>query len=364
MKVCFKNIAAGGIFLLMAAAGLAGCKAKVYTFHESVTALPAGTDGTIGTNGTYVLFGDWPQTIKEAKVKVNEKESMTTGSHTYYKGSDGNWYAKVLENGFEDYEDEESMPKYSDGTTVAAANPDAPNYLYFKVEPIKWRVITDNYDGKKLLLSENILTSNIPYYPSKSARTLGKKTVWANNYKYSNVRAYLNGTANQFVLDGGKADDNMSDWSGRGFLQSAFTESAQNLITATNVDNSSSSTGDADGKDKRTTRYACEDTEDKIFLMSEREMTNRDYGFPPYDSAGAGNPRIRMASDYALANHVVQPDSDIDSDILGGGWYIRSPSYIDSFRVRGINCDGDAAVTGEDCDGCIGGICPALAISF
>ena len=37
----------------------------IYQFHSTVTYLDAGTDGTAGTNGTYCLFGDWPQTIKE-----------------------------------------------------------------------------------------------------------------------------------------------------------------------------------------------------------------------------------------------------------------------------------------------------------
>lgn len=111
--------------------------------------LPAGTDGTAGPSWTYVEFGDWPQTIKAENVTVDENDSIKVGMFTYYKGSDGAWYVKKMECaggvGF----------KYSDGTEVAQKA--AKSYKYFKVEPIKWRVLTTDYDGKKLLCAEDAL---------------------------------------------------------------------------------------------------------------------------------------------------------------------------------------------------------------
>ena len=72
--------------------------------------------------------------------------------------------------------------------------------------------------------------------------TLGDATIYPNNYKYFNIRSYLNGKQNQFVLDGGTATQPDIDWTGKGFIDIAFTNEAEILIDETKVDNSSDST--------------------------------------------------------------------------------------------------------------------------
>ena len=69
-----------------------------------------------------------------------------------------------------------------------------------------WRVLTEDYtvpgenekpqsSGKALLLAENILTGGICYYVGWNTRTItGAGTIYPNNYKYSTIRAWLNGT--------------------------------------------------------------------------------------------------------------------------------------------------------------------------
>ena len=196
---------------------------------------------------------------------------------------------------------------YSDGTTVAKAGDNSTKY--FKVEPIKWRVLNPSASGNKILVAESILTANIPYYGSTSDRTLNETTIYANNYKYSNIRAYLNGTKNQFVTDGGTATEDDVDWTGKGFLQTAFTSSAQSLIATTTVDNSAASTNPASNAstwNSGTNDYACENTSDKVFLLSEKEATTSDYGFTEYNVHGLGNSRIRVTTDYAKANCAFQ----------------------------------------------------------
>lgn len=250
----------------------------IYQFHSIVTYLDAGTDGTAGTSGTYCLFGDWPQTVKEQDVEVDESQSITMGGATYYLGSDKNYYVKCTENAYE--------PKYtySDGTAVNNGN-----IQYFKVEPIKWRVLNPNAtSGNKILLAEKALTANVAYYGSNSmfARKLNNKSIYANNYKYSNIRAYLNGTVNQFVTDGGTATDYDIDWTGKGFLQTAFTSAAQGLVADTEVDNSAESTNPASDSNlwnEGTNNNASTVTKDKIFLLSEKEVTASDYGFADYN---------------------------------------------------------------------------------
>ncbi|MBO4858040.1 MAG: SUMF1/EgtB/PvdO family nonheme iron enzyme, partial [Treponema sp.] len=121
---------------------------QTYSFTSTVTVLPSGTDGTTGTGAKYILFGDWPQTIKADNVTVDENINEVHGSFTYYGGSDGYWYVKCKENAYE------SGYKYSNGTPVAQISVNSTKY--FKVEPIKWRVLTENYKrtGKALLLAE------------------------------------------------------------------------------------------------------------------------------------------------------------------------------------------------------------------
>src|SRR5574344_1007304 len=146
---------------------------------ETVPPASAETTDSYGMNGTYKYFGSWPQTIKASGVTVDTNTTKTMGANTYYLGSDGYWYAKVKAapyNNATDY-------TFTNGTTVTKAS-----IYYFKVEPIKWRVLES---GK--LLAESIL-ANVAYYPYyKVNRMIDGKTVYSNNYQYSRIRAYLNG---------------------------------------------------------------------------------------------------------------------------------------------------------------------------
>lgn len=335
----------------------------VYQFHETVTELPAGTDGTAGTSATYVLFGDWPQTIKASDVEVDESQSVTMGANTYYLGSDYNYYAKCTENAYQ------SGYTYSDGTTVAQSS--ANSTKYFKVEPIKWRVLTDDYNGKKLLLAENILTANVKYYDYYNenyqiTRSIGGATVYPNNYKESRIRAYLNGYSFELKSDSSASQTTNSEYSGKGFLQSAFTVAAQNRIADTAVDNSARSTNpdsNATQWNSGNNTYKCDNTTDKLFLLSEQEVTKSGYGFADVnvyvgDSNGTtSSTRIRMTTDYAKANQAWQ-SATVG---YGGWWWLRSPRYVNNELARGITIDGEADGN-YSVNETRGGVCPALTL--
>ena len=131
---------------------------KYYTF-QSTAYREIGTTVINGTTYKLVEFGDYPQTIKADNVTVDElKGAKKSGNLPYYKGSDGAWYAKIEENAFS------TGYTYSDGSVVGQGGTD---YKWFKVEPIKWRVLTEKYCAyntgnakeKKFLLAENILAA-------------------------------------------------------------------------------------------------------------------------------------------------------------------------------------------------------------
>ena len=281
------------------------------------------TDLAATKSSKYIYFGVFPKTVLPvgSTVIVDETISVKMGADTYYKGSDGEYYAKVMENAIGG-----SPYKYSDGTYAKQSSQNS--YRYFKVEPIKWKVITDSYSGKCLLLAEEILTANVPYYVSHYSRTIAGETVYANNYKYSTIRAYLNGKYESNDTQSKTAYEN------KGFLQTAFTAEAQNLIAVTTVDNSAASTTDSGYKLPDAAKCACADTEDKIFLLSLKEATS--YGFPVYSNASnASNARIRKPTDYAMANYAYQ-DSTAG---YGGNWWLRSP-YKSGDIAYNVRYDG------------------------
>ena len=295
------------------------------------------------SSSTYIYFGVFPKTVlpETSTVTIDENVSVTMGANTYYKGSDGEYYAKVTAK------THISSYKYTDesATTNGAVR-------YFKVEPVKWKVLTTNYNGKALLLAEDILTANVPYYEDyQNNRTIDGKTVYPNNYKHSQIRAYLNGLSYQ-----GQTSE-VTTWRGNGFMQTAFTTTAQSKIADTEVDNSKETTGYSEST--YAANYACENTTDKIFLLSESEVINSDYGFAAYDSYGVGNARIRVTTDYAKANYAYQSTTDG----FGGDWWLRSPSYIRSRYARHVSSDGYAD-SNDSVNDTSYGVVPALSISF
>ena len=127
------------------------------------------------------------------------------------------------------------------------------------------------------------------------------------------------------------------------------------------MDNSAESTNPALNAslwNSGTNDYACDNTSDKIFLLSEKEATTSDYEFTAYDQSGTGNSRIRVTTDYAKANYAYQSTTDG----YGGWWWLRSPSYRSSIYAHYIDYDGSAKYS-RDVDYIYGGVVPALCLS-
>ena len=296
------------------------------------------------TSYDIVTFGLWPQTIKADSVTVDTSVTEPHGAFTYCKGSDGEWYVKQAEKAYgSDY-------KYSDGT---AAGQGGTSEKWFKVEPIKWRVLATNYGGAKLLLAESILISGLQYYLDRNSRSIGGATIHANNYKYSTIRAWLNGSYEA-------GDTQATTHAGKGFLQSAFTSGQQAAIPAATVDNSAQSATDVGGNVTSATNYVCDDTNDKIFLLSEKEVTTSAYGFAAYNAYGAGNARIRATTDFAKATGAFQNAAAG----MGGAWLLRSPYYYVGSQVGSVTSQGNVYENHQvNTDNNNRGIAPALCVA-
>ncbi len=239
-------------------------------------------DGNPDENGSYILFGEYPQTIKADDVDI----TATTDNRGYYLGSDGNYYAKVTAN------------PYNSGYTFSTGAPvSSGTTYYFKVEPIRWRILTEE-DGKAFILCDSII-ANVAYqsdcvYEDENYYTTANgapEGTYANNYKYSDVRKWLNEI----------------------FYTTAFNDIQRELIVKTLVDNSTESTGNSSNP------YACEDTEDNIFLLSRAEVTDDTYGF------STNTVRRMKTSDYSRATGACTNTGS--SYYANGYWWLRSPFY-------------------------------------
>ena len=197
----------------------------------------------------YMYFGEYPKTIKASNVTI----SGNPDAKGYYTGSDGAKYAKVVVGDFvADLQAQGMLANLSDGTALTTGAE-----LYFKVEKILWRIL-EQKDGTALIVTDNAIDNVIwqpdytqngnDYFTTANGAPEG---TYANNYKYSNIRKWLN------------AD----------FYNNAFTDADKAKILTTEVDNSLASTMDTENK------YVCENTNDKIFLLSQSDMYNADYGF-------------------------------------------------------------------------------------
>lgn len=315
-----------------------------YTFDSSIQSLDS-YEGTYGASGTYVEFGDWPQTIKDPLVKIDESDPLVMGMFTYYMGSDGNRYCKVKESAYNTTD----VYQYSNGMKVASSS--VGSYKYFKVEKIKWRVLANDYTGadtsstgKKLLLAENCLMGGVPYFDNTNNRS---GPIYANNYEKSKIRAWLNGLS--YILD--FSGNNNEDHTNKGFFQTAFSASVQNKIQETSVGNDTITTG-SNGNNT----YACNNTTDKIFLLSHKELSTTTF----FAVQGGNAQRKRKPTDFALANGCCY-------DGTSSSWWIRSPSSSLAKQALAVSNSGGFGASSPDyvknVNDAYHGIVPALCVS-
>lgn len=301
----------------------------LYQFHSTVTSCGSESHYSGGSNRTFVLvyFGDWPQTVKAENVTVDESESLIMGAHTYYLGDDGNYYAKCIENAYG------NNYKYSDGSIVSKIS--ANKTKYFKVEPIKWRVLQEinnviptvsDPDHKAItLFAENILTANIPFYLGNDNRWINNTNIYPNNYDYSTIQAYLNGVYQE-------GDSQEQIYKDKGFLQTAFTQN----------------------NDPSRLRYS------SLYLLDVDKITNENYGFQKNSSTECG-PRKKKTTDYALANYTQLYWDRNNNDVYGYYWLStphKTPQYAQIVQADGWTSIGKVDEYKDI------GIVPALNISL
>ena len=267
----------------------------------------------IGTE-QYIYFGMYPQSIvTDSKTKIALL----------------NYTGPLNERGYYEYNGEEYTKKrvnlYSDSYLYSnGAKPDNLNEEFFKVEPILWRIIDIDSAGNYTLLADKAINTCVYdafEYPNNNA---------TNNYEDSIIRRWINND----------------------FYNIAFNDEEKEEVLITNVDNSPATTMSLSNP------YTCENTNDKVFLLSYADYKNSDYGYIE-DSYGKCDLRLTKVTDYALANYAYH----YDAGLYNGCTYVwtRSPSYEDEKSIHVVFANKLSCLNyAFTCYG----VCPAIRVKL
>ena len=325
-----------------------------YNGEECVSTLETYTFNMPSRNLNYVAkikenepdnlftFGSYPQTkvsdqnlINSLKTKVGHLPNSTNPyswtTYSWYISSSNStkfaWYIDLDDDldGINDYRAVyyTSYRPFNTSLTSEVKNTHQANngfYIntihFFKYEPLKWKVLNDD-NNEKMLVCDKII-DNTEYNPHISKEKQDKTdyqgntaSVYSNNYKYSHLRTFLN----------------------TDFYQTAFSTEQQNEIKTKEVDNSVSSTA------YNVNPYSCENTFDKVYAPSTKEMTTTEYGFVKGVDEKDPNKSL-LVTDYATALGCYRNVGEVNKG--GGAFYTRSPENISAYSVRAIYANGYA----------------------
>ena len=301
-----------------------------------------------------IYFGEYPQTnVKDendSDRSLRNSLGMAAGSnptssnagkwtsYRYYLNdavSDYMWFIDVeyQNNRYRGVYFTEYRPYFTKGgfqsTIYQEVNGYTTNTIYwFKYEPIEWRIL-EQKDGTALLMANIILDSQQYYMDSATNRSIDSNTVYPNNYKESDIRAWLNGT----------------------FCNTAFNADTKKIIETTTVDNSAASMPSHPQYDSG--KHASANTADKVFLLSWQDMLSSAYGFSSSETAH-DKARQLKGTDYAKSQGL---------EVLDNGnsrWLLRTPTIWGDANVYNVTYDG--AASDQTVSKTNGGVVPVLRI--
>ena len=285
-----------------------------------------------GVDYTFVYFGRYPQTYVgdslnttlENLFDASSPSLVETGkTYTAYDAGvpktpyieyeyNGEAYVRVPEADLHD-ESDNNVKKFNDGTTIVNGET-----YWFKVEPIQWRVLTENYTDTEnttpvsYLLSEYVLTANTTFNPSVSNTNPTYYSAETNA-----LRPFLNEV----------------------FYKDAFTTKEQALIAQrTLTDTDLDATLNLYTNPENDPNLVIESTEAlNIFAPSYYDMIEANYGFNT-SLYNADQQRRASATDFAMANYAVKAKSitnypDIHGLVTSTYWTSSTASTSSSFFV-------------------------------
>lgn len=284
-------------------------------------------------DGNYIYFGYWPQTREKDETviaKLNEiagtpplpRDKTNPYNWESHEGTTYMWQKIVIHNGTKylgvQMNDYRASGVYSLRRDIMDNGYYKLNVYWFKYEPIKWRILTTSENSAFIMSDialdffsmqpdrkDEIRDDLLASYNNSTGVPDG---IYANNWEYSFIRRWLNET----------------------FYNDVFNDLQKEIIKTTRLDNSARSCNPNDypkyygyGENAGKNKYAdqCKDTDDKIFLLSLRDITTTAYGFNK-DVLAEDPARNLKASDFAKFHGVSMGNTQKDYVT----WYTRSPS--------------------------------------
>ena len=284
-------------------------------------------------DGDYIYFGHWPQTLERDEnvvAKLNEmagtpplpRDNANPYNWESHEGTTYMWQKIVIYNGTKylgvQMNDYRANGIYALGDKITDNGYYKLNVYWFKYEPIKWRILTTS--GNSAFIMSDIALDFFSMQPDRKSEIRDDLLasynnsagvpdgIYANNWEYSFIRSWLNET----------------------FYNEVFNDLQKEIIQTTHLDNSARSCNPNEypkyygyGENAGKNKYAdqCKDTDDKIFLLSLRDVTTTAYGFNK--DVNAEDPaRNLQASDFAKFHGVSMGNTQKDYVT----WYTRSPS--------------------------------------
>lgn len=269
-------------------------------------------DGNIFMN-----FGSYPQTYVNDEATINNLKTLQNAN-------DNRAILEYDENG--DGVKEKFMALETDREVKSISNGDIikPGINYFRFEPISWMILSDN-NGEKKLFSEHVLDASL---------------FEAEGYDYFDAE---NGINVRRYDDYSKSD--IREFVTNDFYNIAFSESEKSQILTTFVDNSEAVYGYEEVK------YTCEDTYDKVYLISYIESRSDflyDYGLK-----GAKATDFSACLNIADFSYNASDYGTVSYRTRNGGLYSGESAY----RIYGTSGAGVLCTTNI-------GIRPAINISL
>lgn len=246
-----------------------------------------GTYPILSEDGKTLLYGVYPQTNINDEATINALNQISAPQSNGWYLYNNEYYAKINASPYANYY------TFDNGTKIVAGT-----IYWFKCEPISWDVISIT-SGEYLIHTTKLLDV-CQYYTSTDNRTIGGKTVYPSNYEYSKVRGWLN--------------DN--------FYKTAFNFNDQ-YVQITNVNNSASTTRYSSNP------YVCNDTVDKVFLLSYKDLQNNFASGARAFTTDFARARGSSASTYSLLNP------------YSGYYWTRTPHESTPTMAYTVNRDGE-----------------------
>ena len=281
--------------------------------------------------GDCILFGSYPQSmVTDTDLIANlNAADKNWASYGYYSGTDDWGDGKMTSEDFMQFADFKIGKEKYRAVKFNEYRPNRTSYTcnafhsfqdengftpgityYFRYEPLKWRVLTES----GYIVCENCIDAqayqNTIYYADSECWQDNSRNWYASDYAHSSIR----------------------DWLNYDFYETAFTDTQKTNIEITRRTNSDF---------YQYSQNNCPYTEDKVFLLSDKDACSTAYGFKaPLDSFDPA--RAAQGTDYAKCQGLeVYCNSGNEYD-QNSWWWLCSPGDDPTNGIGYISFGGDA----------------------